>query len=114
MRWYYTRFSSLLQSAASIEDQERLCRERAEREGWEVVALFADRALSGASMLRPGLQALLQAASDGSVDVVLTEALDRLTREPGRQRGTLQASEVRGHAPCHALARARSASCMSA
>ena len=80
MRWYYTRFSSLLQSAASIEDQERLCRERAEREGWEVVALFADRALSGASMLRPGLQALLQAASDGSVDVVLTEALDRLSR----------------------------------
>ena len=52
----YTRFSSHMQREASIEDQERLCRERAEREGWEVAALFADRALSGASMLRPGLQ----------------------------------------------------------
>ena len=59
----YTRFSSQLQRAASIEDQERLCRERAEREGWEVAALFADRALSGASMLRPGLQALMEAVS---------------------------------------------------
>ena len=77
----YTRFSSHMQREASIEDQERLCRERAEREGWEVAALFADRALSGASMLRPGLQALLEAASDGSVDVVLAEALDRLSRD---------------------------------
>ena len=77
----YTRFSSHMQREASIEDQERLCRERAEREGWEVAALFADRAMSGASMLRPGLQALLEAASDGSVDVVLAEALDRLSRD---------------------------------
>ena len=77
----YTRFSSRMQREASIEDQERLCRERAEREGWEVAALFADRALSGASMLRPGLQALLEAASAGSIDVVIAEALDRLSRD---------------------------------
>ena len=42
---------------------------------------FADRALSGASMLRPGLQGLLEAASAGRFEIVLTEALDRLSRD---------------------------------
>lgn len=63
----YARFSSALQREASIEDQERLCRERAAREDWQVVEVFADRALSGASMLRPGLQALLVAAQGESM-----------------------------------------------
>ncbi|WP_093038009.1 recombinase family protein [Ruegeria marina] len=77
----YSRFSSQLQRDASIEDQQRLCRERAEREGWRIVEAFSDRAVSGASMLRPGLQALFDAAQEGRVDLVLTEALDRLSRD---------------------------------
>ncbi len=36
----YARFSSALQSEASIEDQLRICRERAEREGWTVTEIF--------------------------------------------------------------------------
>ena len=32
----YARFSSDAQRAASIEDQFRLCREQAERQGWQV------------------------------------------------------------------------------
>ncbi|MFO7856774.1 MAG: recombinase family protein [Paracoccaceae bacterium] len=62
----YARYSSALQREASIEDQVRLCRERAGREGWTVVEVFADRATSGASMLRPGLQGLLEEARSGS------------------------------------------------
>lgn len=77
----YSRFSTQMQRDASIEDQERLCRERAEREGWEITATFSDRALSGASMLRPGLQSLLEAASQGRFDALITEALDRLSRD---------------------------------
>ncbi|NSY39080.1 serine recombinase [Leisingera sp. ANG59] len=77
----YTRFSSQMQREASIEDQLRLCRERATSEGWRVADNFSDRAISGASMLRPGLQALFQAAQDGQFDVVLSEALDRLSRD---------------------------------
>jgi site-specific DNA recombinase len=77
----YARFSSQMQREASIEDQERLCLERAEREAWSVVARYADRAISGASMLRPGLQALLAAASAAQIDLVLAEALDRLSRD---------------------------------
>jgi site-specific DNA recombinase len=77
----YARYSSARQREASIEDQERLCRERAEREGWTVVAAFSDRALSGASMLRPGLQGLLEAALAGRFEIILAEALDRLSRD---------------------------------
>ena len=52
----YARYSSDAQREASIEDQVRLCRELAERQGWEVVEVYADHALSGASALRPGYQ----------------------------------------------------------
>ena len=78
----YARYSSDLQRAASIEDQFRVCRERAEREGWEVVGTYKDAAISGASMvLRPGIQALLQAALEGEFDLLLAEGLDRVSRD---------------------------------
>jgi site-specific DNA recombinase len=70
-----------MQSEASIEDQMRLCRERASREGWQVVREFSDHAMSGASMVRPGLQELLAEARRGAFDVLITEALDRLSRD---------------------------------
>ena len=38
----YARFSTEMQREASIEDQVRLCRERANCEGWSVMATFAD------------------------------------------------------------------------
>ena len=77
----YARFSSQLQREASIEDQVRLCQERAAREQWQVCEVFTDMAISGANMARPGLQALLDRAASGSIQVVLTEALDRLSRD---------------------------------
>ncbi len=77
----YARFSSDLQRAASIEDQLRLCTVRAEREGWQVVGTFSDAAISGATMLRPGYQALLETMRAGRVDIVLAESLDRFSRD---------------------------------
>lgn len=77
----YARFSTQMQREASIEDQVRLCQERATREGWTVTEVFSDMALSGATMLRPGLQGLLDQASRGAFDVVIAEALDRLSRD---------------------------------
>lgn len=55
----YARYSSDQQRDASIEDQVRLCRERADREGWPVQASYADHGVSGASLMRPGIQQLL-------------------------------------------------------
>ena len=76
----YARFSSDLQRDTSIEDQVRACRDYAARLGLEVVETYSDRAISGASMMRPGLQKLLRDAQAGQFDVVLSEALDRLSR----------------------------------
>ena len=56
----YARFSSDLQRDASIEDQIRSCRDYAARQGLEVVEVYSDRAVSGASMMRSGLQKLLR------------------------------------------------------
>ena len=77
----YARFSSQMQSEASIEDQLRICRERAEREGWTVTDVFSDMAVSGASMQRPGIQRLMDEAKLGQFDVIIAEALDRLSRD---------------------------------
>ena len=55
----YARYSTDLQSEASIEDQVRLCREKAEREGWGIYEIYADAAVSGASLIRPGIQQLM-------------------------------------------------------
>lgn len=77
----YARYSSDLQSDSSIEDQLRICNEKAKQQGWEVVTQYNDRAISGASMMqRSGLQSLIQDAMAGKFDIVLAEALDRLSR----------------------------------
>lgn len=80
----YARYSSDLQSPASIEDQHQLCRAYAERQGWTVVSVFEDAALSGFGIEhRPGYQQLLAAAlsSPAAFEVVLVEDLSRLTRD---------------------------------
>jgi DNA invertase Pin-like site-specific DNA recombinase len=61
----YARYSSDQQREASIEDQIRICRARAAREGWTVVEVITDSAVSGATTLRPGYQALLAAMRAG-------------------------------------------------
>src|SRR5882757_4750091 len=78
----YARYSTDNQSVASIEDQFRICREHAGREDWQVVNTYQDAAISSASViLRPGVQSLLQDAPRGKFDIVLAEALDRVSRD---------------------------------
>lgn len=78
----YARFSTELQNERSIADQIDLCRAYAQREGLEVVATFEDKARSGASMIgRDGLLDMIQRAKTGEFEVVIVEALDRLSRD---------------------------------
>ncbi len=77
----YARYSSDNQRDASIEDQVRLCRERVEHEGWVLRSTYTDHAMSGASSLRPGYQKLREDARCGQFEVVVAEALDRLSRD---------------------------------
>ena len=53
----------------------------AEREGWRVVVLYQDRAMSGASAFRTGFTDMLRDAERGQFDVVVCESLDRLGRK---------------------------------
>ncbi len=77
----YARYSSDLQSPRSVEDQFRLCEERAAKEGWEIVERYADHGISGTSLVRPGIQKLLTDALGGKVKLVIAEALDRVSRD---------------------------------
>jgi len=92
----YARYSSDQQRDASIEDQVRLCRERLDREGWTLVQTYADRALSGSTMLRPGLQALLEDAMAARFDVIVSEALDRISRDQADVAGIFKRLKFAG------------------
>ena len=78
----YARYSSDLQSEASIDDQVRLCRERAERDGITISDVFTDYAISGGTLNnRPGMMSLMAAAKRGEFSAVYAEALDRISRD---------------------------------
>jgi DNA invertase Pin-like site-specific DNA recombinase len=77
----YARYSSDNQRDASIEDQLRICREHAAKVGWSIFDTYTDHGLSGASMMRPGIQAMMQDAMAGRFDHILAESLDRLSRD---------------------------------
>jgi site-specific DNA recombinase len=75
----YARYSSDKQSETSADDQARMCLEHAEREGWAVVDIFKDEAVSGAVRDRPGLSRLLARAAE--FDIMLAESIDRISRD---------------------------------
>ncbi|MEP0190057.1 MAG: recombinase family protein [Paracoccaceae bacterium] len=77
----YARYSTDMQSDASIEDQIRMCKERAEKDGYTVINCYSDHAISGASMMRPGIQMMMQDAAAGKFSMVYAEALDRMSRD---------------------------------
>lgn len=92
----YCRYSSDQQRATSLEDQERNCRRRAEAEGWEVGAKFADAAVTGSDSSRPGYQQLLAAASRGEFAVLLIDDLSRLNRDSLEQERVIRRLEFQG------------------
>ena len=77
----YARYSTDMQSDASIEDQHRLCLRLIEGKGWREAETYSDRGLSGASHLRPGYQRQLEDARHNMFDVVVSEGLDRISRD---------------------------------
>lgn len=79
----YARYSSELQRAASIEDQQRRCTEYVEREGGSIHSLlvFSDSATSGASLQRAGFERMMAAIRRREVDVIVTEDISRISRD---------------------------------
>jgi site-specific DNA recombinase len=78
----YARFSSDKQSERSIDDQVALCRAYCAAQGLTTVQVYEDRAVSGASTVnRFGWLKLMRDASAGKFEVVVAEALDRISRD---------------------------------
>ena len=78
----YARYSSNLQKPSSIEDQVRLCQERAYAIGADVIHVHSDfEATATTGRAQPALDTLLLDAKRGLIDVVLVEALDRISRD---------------------------------
>jgi len=77
----YARYSTDHQRDASIDDQVHICRKRIDAEGWQLVETYADHGISGASTLRPSYQRMLMDARSGKFDILIAEAMDRLSRD---------------------------------
>jgi len=78
----YARYSTDLQNPASLADQVYVCRKLIEQHfpGAEIVGVYEDAAISGVTMERPGLLDLLDRILNGELDVVVSEGLDRISR----------------------------------
>ena len=93
----YSRFSTDLQSDRSIDDQVALCTAFATRNGWRVVKTFDDKARSGASIFgRDGLARMMEDAKLSAFNVLIVEALDRLSRDMADMAGIYKQLEFRG------------------
>ncbi len=81
----YARYSTDKQSENSIEDQLRECRKLADRNEFDVVAEFNDKAWSGGTARRPDYKNMLVAARAGQFDVIVAEDTSRLWRNLAEQ-----------------------------
>ena len=80
----YSRFSTDRQTDSSITDQERICTECAERQGWTIAERYSDAGISGSALgNRPGALRLMEAALARRFDVLLVVDLSRLSRSNG-------------------------------
>jgi len=79
----YSRYSTDRQDARSLDDQRRRCRAYAAQRGWDIVAEYADAAVSGTHTERRELQQLIAEASRRAFQTVLVDDLSRLSRDLG-------------------------------
>jgi len=94
----YCRYSSDRQRETSIDDQVRVCRAFADRQGWTIATQHSDEEVSGSTPVaaRPGGTALLIDMMAGRFDVLLLEGLDRLSRDLVEQETIVRRLEHRG------------------
>lgn len=62
----YARFSSSAQREESIEGQVKVCTQFANRNGYNIIDTYVDRAMTGKNDDRPGLQRFLLRVPGGN------------------------------------------------
>ena len=67
----------------SIYNQERMLRDKAEKEGWEVVGVYIDEDYSGIDtyVSRPEFDRLIKDCETGKIDIVLCKSQSRFSRD---------------------------------
>ena len=77
----YARYSSGAQKDVSIDQQVRACRDFADRQALEVVAVYDDRALTGTNDRRPSFQRMIADSAKEGWSYVIVYSLDRFARD---------------------------------
>ena len=76
----YARYSSDKQTEQSIEGQLRVCKEYADRNGYEIVGEYIDRAMTGTNANRPEFLKMIADAEKKIFDAIIVYKLDRFSR----------------------------------
>ena len=79
----YARYSTALQDETSIAGQVANCEELAAAQGWTVVRVYSDEAVSGSDDTRPEYQNMLADSESGQFDAIVVDETSRLTRRAG-------------------------------
>jgi site-specific DNA recombinase len=92
----YARYSTDMQKPTSVADQNRICEALCKDRGYTVVQFFSDDAISGQTDHRPGYQDLLRTVERGSVDVIVAESIDRMSRDAEHTARLYKMTQFRG------------------
>lgn len=76
----YARYSCERQTEQSIEGQVRVCTEYAEHLGYNIIHIYADRAVSGKTDHRADFQRMIKDSQDKKFNYVIVYKLDRFSR----------------------------------
>ena len=76
----YARYSSAGQRDVSIDQQVDKCREFAERNGYRIVEVYSDAAMSGKDDNRPKFQKMMRDAKKGGFEFVIAWKSNRIGR----------------------------------
>lgn len=77
----YARFSSSRQREESIEGQVKECKAFAKYNGYEVIHIYADRAISGRTTDRPEFQRMIADSEQQKFAYVIVYTFDRFSRD---------------------------------
>ena len=67
--------------SVSIENQKELLTRYVREQGWNLYDYYCDDGVSGTTFDRPSFNRLVQDATDGKINLILTKDLSRLGRD---------------------------------
>lgn len=76
----YMRYSSNNQREESIEAQHRICEDFCNKNGYKIVEIYIDKAISGTSDKRPQFQKMIKDSELDKFSLIICHKLDRFSR----------------------------------